>query len=328
MPPANVPTINIAPLFEKNLQDKLQVAKEIENACRDSGFFFISHHGLENVLPELCNVTRKFHRNITEEEKLKLAIIAYNSENVKQIRNGYYLPIEGKKAVESYCYLNPNFTENHPKIQAQVPMHEVNVWPEESKHPGFREFNENFYIKMFHLSSVLLRGFSLAMGKNEEFFDNYFKLEDTLSSVRLIRYPYIENYPPVKIAADGTKVSFESHEDVSLITVLYQPEVANLQVETLNGYCDIPSSDNCFLVNAGGYMAHITNNYFKAPIHRVKFVNAERLSLPYFVMLGYDSTITPFTPHDPHAPPVKPPMSYGHYFSKGRHQLVITNGQT
>lgn len=126
--------------------------------------------------------------------------------------------------------------------------------------------------------------------------------------------------------------------------------VANLQVEMPDGYKNIPSSDDCFLVNAGGYMAWITGNYYRvsvdtaftnnfeqsietsifpqAPIHRVKFVNAERLSLPYFVMLGYDSTIEPFVPHNPLAKAKSAALSYGDYFTKARVDLVVSNGQT
>ncbi|KAG4078792.1 hypothetical protein HA402_015382 [Bradysia odoriphaga] len=322
-----VPTIDISPLFGNDLQAKLKVAAEIDKASRSSGFFFASNHGVD-VLDELVKTTRKFHQSLSEEEKWNLAIVAYNKENVEQKRNGYYLPIEGKKAVESYCYLNPSFTSEHPKIKAKVPCHEVNIWPDSKKHQGFKEFNESFYWKLFDVSAALLRGYALALGKEEAFFDEHFRKEDTLSSVRLIRYPYLENYPPVKTAKDGTKVSFESHEDASLITVLYQPFVANLQVETPDGYKSIPSSDDCFLVNAGGYMAWITDNYYRAPIHRVKWVNAERLSLPYFVMLGYDSTIEPFVPHKPDERPKRPALSYGDYFTKARVDLVVSNGQT
>lgn len=95
-----------------------------------------------------------------------------------------------------------------------------------------------------------------------------------------------------------------------------------------DGFKDIPSSDDCFLVNAGGYMARITNNYYEAPIHRVKWVNAERLSLPFFVMLGFDSTIQPFVPHKPEEKSKMTPLSYGDYFYKARVDLVVSNGQT
>jgi len=279
-------------------------------------------------LNDFFKITKQFHISVTDEERFKLAIVAYNKDNVKQVRNGYYLPIKGKKAVESFCYLNPSFNNEHPMIKSNIPMHEINVWPDEEKHPGFKQFQEFYYWKVFHLSSIILRGFALALGKEEHFFDDYFKKEDTLSSIRLIRYPFIEDYPPVKTAEDGTKISFDSHVDVSLITVLYQPHVANLQVETPVGYHNIPSSDDCYLINVGGYMSHITNNYYKAPVHRVKFINAERLSLPFFANLGYYSKIEPFTPHNPDLSPGYPALTFGQYFENARMDLIIKNGQT
>lgn len=121
--------------------------------------------------------------------------------------------------------MNPKFTEDHPNVQQGVPLHEVTAWPSETKFPGFRAFQEAYFWKLFHLSAYLLRGFALALGKEENFFDPYFTPENNLSSVRLIRYPYLDPYPEaaIKTATDGTLVSFESHIDISFITVLYQP---------------------------------------------------------------------------------------------------------
>lgn len=325
-PIANVSTINVAPLFGNDMAAKMEVAEEIDKACRDTGFFFVSNHSID--VHEFAAITRKFHMAVTDEERWKLAIAAYNPSNAKHIRNGFYLPIEGKKAVQSYCILNPSFTEDHPMIKSNTPLHEVNVWPDEEKHPGFREYQENYYRKVFNLSLVLLRGFALALGKEEKFFDEYFTKNDTLSSMSLIRYPYLDDYPPVKTAEDGTKLSFEWHEDISLITVLYQSQVQNLQVKTDEGWLDIPASDECYLVNAGSYMPYITNGYYKAPIHRVKFVNAERLSLPFFVNLGYNSRIVPFTPHQPEISQHDDVMTYGQYLQHGLKALIVKNGQT
>lgn len=99
---ANVPVIDISPLLKGvDMEAMKETTNQIEKACKDSGFFLVSNHGVE-VLEELCQVTTKFHQSMTEEEKNQIAIVAYNKENEKQIRNGYYLSIPGKKAVESY----------------------------------------------------------------------------------------------------------------------------------------------------------------------------------------------------------------------------------
>ena len=329
VPYANVPKIDVSPLYGDDKEVKLNVARQIDEACRGSGFFYASGHGID--VKNLSKVTRDFHMSITEEEKWNLAIRAYNQKNQKQTRNGYSLPIKGKKAVESLCILNPAFTPDHEMIKANKPLHEVNTWPDEEKHPGFKEYQESYFREMCDFSSALLRGFSLALGKEEGFFNQYFKKEDTLSSVVLIRYPYLEDYPApaIKTAADGTKLSFEWHEDVSLITVLYQSQVQNLQVEIPDqGFVDVEASDDCYLINAGSYMAYITDNYYPAPIHRVKWVNEERQSLPFFVNLGFNDTIEPFNPGSPDSKLDKEAISYGQYLQGGLAGLINKNGQT
>ena len=203
-----VPTINISPLFGDDMNLKLSVAKEIDAAMRGSGFFYCSNHGVD--LKELFEKTTSFHQRITDEERYNLAIAAWNKGNVKQIRNGYQPP-NPKKPVEAFCFLNPAFNDDHLHIKQKLPLHEVNVWPDETKHPGFREFQENYYNSLFYLSAALLRGIALALGKKESFFDSYFKKEDTLSSVVLIRYPYLKDYPPVHVDPDGTSVVTRMH---------------------------------------------------------------------------------------------------------------------
>lgn len=322
----NVSVIDILPLSGGDKDSKLRVADQIHSSCRGSGFFYISNHGVD--VDEFHRMTSSLHQTMTYDEKWDLAINAYNKNN-PHIRNGYYMAIEGKKAVESYCYLNPSFTKDHPMIKSGTPMHEVNIWPDSVKHPQIRPFFEKHYWNIFRLSELLLRGFALALGKDETFFDPYFQEKSTLSSVSLIRYPYLENYPPVKVGPDGTKLSFEDHLDVSIITVLYQTPISNLQVEMDDGFKDIPVSGDKFLVNCGTYMEYITNSYFHAPNHRVKYINQERLSLPFFVNLGYDSTIKPFFPNNPsrrygnHEA-----ISYGKYLQDELQALIIKNGQT
>jgi len=328
VPYANVPVIDVSPLFGDDIEAKKRVADQIHAASRDSGFFYASKHGIN--VQKLSEETRKFHMSVTDEEKWDLAIRAYNSDHQKQVRNGYYLPIPNKKVVESFCILNPNFTPDHPRIKENTPLHEVNVWPDQKKHPGFKEYQEQYYSEVFDLSQALLRGYSLALGKDEHFFEQYFRKEDTLSAVSLIRYPYVDPYPPaaIKTAPDGTKLSFDWHYDVSLITVLYQSQVENLQVETKDGWRNVPANDECYLINVGTYMAHVTDEYFFAPKHRVKWVNAERQSLPFFANLGWKDTVVPFKPFQEGKPTSKPNLSYGDYLMEGLQALINKNGQT
>jgi isopenicillin-N synthase len=322
---ADVPVIDISGLYGNDMSVKQDIARQIDRACRGSGFFYASNHGVD--LAALQKVTTDWHMAMSDAEKWELAINAYNPANPRN-RNGYYMAIKGKKANESFCYLNPAFDEDHETIRARLPSHEVNIWPSEQKYPGLRQFYEKYYTDVFDVASVILRGFALALGREESFFDPHFTRSDTLSAVSLIRYPYLDDYPPVKSGPDGAQLSFEHHQDVSLITVLYQTAVPNLQVETEEGYLDIPVSDEHFLVNCGTYMAHITNDYYPAPVHRVKFINAERLSIPFFANLSHRSAIEPFSPGHHAQSDSNPTVSYGHYLQHGLLELIKSNGQT
>lgn len=322
---AEVPIIDMSSLFGDNQAEKLATARKIDKVCRGHGFFYVSNHGVD--LQELQNKTTEFHQSLTEREKWQHAIHAYNDSN-SHIRSGYYMAIEGKKANESFCYLSPKFHKKHYLIQSGLPMHEVNSWPLQEERSDFREYYESFYRNVFNVSSALLRGFALALDKEEGFFEPYFNLYTTLSAVSLIRYPYLKNYPPVTVAEDGTQLSFGAHQDVSLITVLYQTAIPNLQLEVNGQYHDVPVSEDYFLVNCGTFMAHMTNNYYPAPWHRVKFINAERLSIPFFVNLSYDSVIEPFHPDGEGARECNPTISYGQFYQSGSKYLIAANGQT
>ncbi len=84
---------------------------------RSSEFFFAASHGID--VSSLEDVTSSFHRRMSDREKWDLAIHAYNPNNSRS-RSGYYLAIEGKKAPESFCYLNPLLTKDHPNIIAST----------------------------------------------------------------------------------------------------------------------------------------------------------------------------------------------------------------
>ncbi len=322
---ADVPTIDVSPLGGDDLAATSRVADAIDGALRGSGFFYASGHGID--VERLQNEVDDFHRTMTDEEKHRIAIRAYNPAN-HHIRNGYYMAIEGRKAVESFCYLNPTFTDDHPVIRAGLPMHEVNWWPDEVAHPTFRPFCEHYFSEMLDLSRRLLRGVALALGQPEQLFDPHVVLDDTLSAVSLIRYPRLDDYPPVTTGPDGVKLSFEDHKDISMLTVLFQTPVQNLQVETADGWLDITPSAHDFLVNCGTYLEHLTNGHYPAPVHRVTWVNAERLSIPFFLHAGYQTILEPFVPEGSAVSGGNRPILYGDYVRHGLQALIDKNGQT
>lgn len=318
-----VPRIDMNALKGDDAIAKCEAARQIDEVSRGHGFFYAANHGID--VENLVDTTRFMHQAVPDDEKFDLAITAYNAQNDRS-RAGFYLSIEGKKAPESFCYLNPKFAQNHPLIADATPMHEINVWPLPRDGKDWQGFFESYYWQIFELSKILLSGYALALDQAEDFFEPFFRREDTLSAVSLIRYPYLKKYPTLKTANDGTLLSFGEHLDVSLLTVLYQTPVANLQVEFDGDYYDIPPNGEDYLVNCGTYMEHLTAGAYPARKHRVVFINEERLSLPFFVNLGHRDA--PVLVRNDAADESTNCLNYGAYLANGLGDLIIKNGQT
>jgi isopenicillin-N synthase len=58
-------------------------------------------------------------------------------------------------------------------------------------------------------------------------------------------------------------------------------------------------------------MARWTNDVYNAANHRVKFINEERISVPFFNEPSFKTLITSFTPNDPDQKPLYQDITYG-----------------
>ena len=55
MASASVPVIDISPFFHGSTENRLAVARQIGDACRDVGFFVITGHGIEqHIIDNVC----------------------------------------------------------------------------------------------------------------------------------------------------------------------------------------------------------------------------------------------------------------------------------
>lgn len=312
-----IPTIDISALYGDNLEAKLEVGKQIDAVCRKSGFFQIKNHHIK-YLDKLTSEALRFFHTLSIDQKMALAAKKFNPHNSHTYRGYFPAKVNGK---EGFDIGNPNLNEEHEVVKENLPMNEISVWPDESLIPKFREFFTQYYADVTDLARVLLRGFAIAAGKEEHFFDDKLKHHDCMSTVRLNYYPFLEDIEAVEIAPDGTRLGCETHRDGSLITILFQP-IEGLQVEDDEvGWIDVEPSYTNFVINTGGCMSRWTNNVYQAANHRVKFINAERVSVPYFTEPHYNCVVESFTPHKPDEKPLHEPIKYGVYIAESNKQF-------
>ena len=305
-------TIDIGALFADDFDAKLKVAAQIDAACKQSGFFKITNHSINN-LPDLWSQTHRFFKTLTKNEKVDLAPNKWNPDNKNTYRGYFPSKTNGK---EGFDMSTPALNETHPFIRDKVSLQEICKFPSESTLPGFKAFMDEQFEKMLKLARVLLRGFALALGREETFFDDKVTLDDTMTTLRLNYYPFNENIEPVEIAPDGTKLGCETHKDGSLITILFQPEVGGLQVEYDGVWHELEPSDTEFVINTGLCMTRYSNGVYNAANHRVRCSNKERISVPFFVELSPFTIINSSYKGSSEEAALYPPISYLDYITE------------
>lgn len=300
-----IPVIDIAPLFGNDMEAKLKIGREIDEVCRGTGFFQITNHGIHDI-EKITEKAFDFFRNQTTEQKMAMASRKFNPEN-KHVYRGYFpASVNGK---EGFDIGNPTLDADSELLK--FPLNEVCQWPDANVLPDFKADFTDYYYRMTNLARHLLRGFALASGKEENFFDDKLQISDCMSTFRLNHYPFLDKIDAIEIAPDGTKIGIETHTDGSLLTILYQP-IEGLQVDDSKGnWIDVKPSKTDFVVNTGELMKRWTNNVYQAANHRVKFINGNRVSVPYFTEPGHNCIIESFTPHKPEEKALFPPINYG-----------------
>ena len=197
---AKIPIIDIAPLFGDDQEAKLNVGKQIDEVCRLTGFFQISNHGVGD-LDKLTAEAFRFFKSLSHEEKMAMASNKFNPANSHVYRGYFPASVNGK---EGFDIGNPTIDSSSELLK--LPLHELCQWPDEKSLPGFEVFFKDFYNRMTNLARTLLRGFALAAGKKEDFFNDKLRIEDCMSTFRLNHYPFLDKIEAIEVAPDGTRI--------------------------------------------------------------------------------------------------------------------------
>ena len=152
---------------------------------------------------------------------------------------------------------------------------------------------------------------ALALGAPADHFDATF--DDASTLLKIVRYP----------GTVETSQGVGDHKDPGFLTLLLiEPGQGGLQVQTDDGWIDVPPTDDCFVVNIGELMEAVTDGYLRATSHRVTApaLGTERLSIPFFFNPGLaaEVPVVPFVPStrsalagSPRTPPTSSPRATG-----------------
>jgi isopenicillin N synthase-like dioxygenase len=307
-----IPVIDLERARHGDRDDRLAVARAIDEACSTIGFFTIVGHGVpERTVGDLRNAAHAFF-SLPVDEKLT------SRHSVPGTNRGYH-PVGGEALstamdeaappdLKEFFHVGPVDVTGDPYYTSPLGRQHFlpNLWP--AAPANFERAATVYYRTMSGQIRFLMRLTALALDLPERFFDD--KVDRSIGTMRLNYYPAQAAPPrPGQLRAGA-------HTDYGGFTILSGEDVpGGLQVRTRDGdWIEARTEPTNFVVNIGDLLMRWTNDRWLSTLHRV--VNppdgggGPRLSIAFFNHPNYDALIECI------APPGEakhPPVTSGDY---------------
>lgn len=287
-----LPVIDIAPLHAGATGDRTRVALTIAAACRDTGFFYITGHGIApETITRLDTVARAFFA-LPEDEKMKIAMARGG-----RAWRGFF-PVggeltSGKPDLKEGVYFGTELAASDPRVKAGVPMHGANQWPDAM--PELKPAVLAFMNETTRAAHAVMRGIALSLSLDADYFERTYTADPTV----LFR---VFHYPPARTRQDHAEEwGVGEHTDYGLLTLLAQDDCGGLQVKARDGWIEAPPIPGTLVCNIGDMLDRLTGGVYRSTPHRVRNVSGrERLSFPLFFDPAFAAVIEPLPAHATH----------------------------
>jgi isopenicillin N synthase-like dioxygenase len=277
---SGLPVIDVSPLVAGEADRG--VARQVQAACREQGFFYVTGHGIPaGLLAGLAEASAEFFA-LPLEGKMEIAM-----ERGGRAWRGYF-PVggeltSGRPDLKEGLYLGAELPASDPRVRAGLPLHGANLFPRQV--PRMRQLVLSYLDALTSLGQAVLAGIALSLDLDAWYFADGYTADPTV----LLR---IFSYPPSPPGSDGWGVG--EHTDYGLLTLLAQDDSGGLQVATPGGWRDAPPVPGTFVCNIGDMLDRLTGGWYRSTPHRVRNAAAHaRLSFPFFLDPGWDAEVPP-----------------------------------
>jgi isopenicillin N synthase-like dioxygenase len=284
---SQIPIVDLSPARGGDPARLADLVGTLGEVCLASGFFYVENHGIPEELVRATQAQTVEFFDLPAAEKANLHIAK------SRFHRGYFP--EGEENTRGYPHpdVKEGFeiaverTLDDPHVIAGTPLHGPNSWP--ATLPRFRPALAGMFDSMRALCDSISSMLAVGMGLPSDFFAN--KTDDPIAQMRIMRYPP-QQYVPV----DAVKrVGSGPHTDYGIVSIIWQMDAPGLEIQTHSGaWISAPYIPGTFICLLGDAMQILTNDVWKAPVHRV--VNATGLvrhALVYFHDPNYHCPIAP-----------------------------------
>ncbi len=258
------------------------VAEEIQAACRERGFFYVTGHGVPaDLLDQLADASAEFFA-LPPADKLEIAM-----ERGGRAWRGYF-PVgaeltSGQPDLKEGLYFGTELADDDPRVRAGLPLHGRNLFPRQV--PRLRPLVLAYLDALTSAGQAVLAGVALSLGLDARYFAGGCTADPTI----LFR---IFHYPPSPAQDPGWGVG--EHTDYGLLTLLAQDDSGGLQIAAPEGWIDAPPIPGTLVCNIGDMLDRMTGGWYRSTPHRVRNLSGHgRLSFPFFLDPGFSAEVPP-----------------------------------
>ena len=273
----------IIPVIDLSEADPSKTARAIHIACRETGFFYVSHHG---VAPSLIAAQFEWAKRFFDlplVEKMALDMQRSSTRAGYEPMEGQTLDSQDATAEKAPPDLKESFRCGR---EADAALPSCNPWP--TTLPGFREQMLAYRKAVAGLGDRLLALLAVSLDLPTDWFEDAYR--DALGTVVVIKYP------PQPAMANYNQIGAGAHTDWGGITILAQDDAGGLEVRNADGeWIEAKPLADTFIINLGDLTARWTNGLYNSTMHRVKNnrSNRDRYSVPFFYSPRADAVIEP-----------------------------------
>jgi isopenicillin N synthase-like dioxygenase len=268
-----LPLIDISRLHG-NATERQAMLAELRKASLDTGFFYITGHGVPPALIAQMFAQSKTFFGRPMEEKLRV-----NAANTP-CRHGYEplreqtLEPDTPPDVKEGYLMGLDLPSDHPIVRLDPDNYGPNQWPQGLD--AFAPVMTDYFQEMLRVSQEVLYALAFTLDLPPDYFDAFCDMP--VSTLRLLHYPTQPEKP-----LPGEK-GCGAHTDWGAVTILLQDDAGGLQVQSgTRGWIHATPIPGSFIVNIGDLMARWTNNLYRSTVHRVINTSGrDRYSIPFF----------------------------------------------
>ncbi|PSJ58904.1 isopenicillin N synthase family dioxygenase [Pseudaminobacter soli (ex Li et al. 2025)] len=269
--------------YGRDPESDRELLQNLAHAAREVGFFYLTGHGVHQLLiDEALSLSRRFFA-LPEADKLEIEMV--NSPHFRGYNRVGQELTKGARDWREQVDIGSEAPAlpRDPSLPAWTRLQGPNQWP--SALPELKPVLLRWQAELTNLATRLLQAFARILEQDENVFEPIYAGTPN-HLIKIIRYPGRD--------ATESEQGVGAHKDSGFLTLLLQEKQKGLEVETEDGHwIEAEPKAGTFVVNIGELLEMATDGYLKATVHRVVTppASADRLSLAFFLGAPFDAEI-------------------------------------